>query len=318
MRRRDFLAALATTGPLAASLALSATGRTIIVPYGPGGLPDGLARVVARKLGDTGQVIVENKPGASGIIGAQYFISRPAVDGSTLFLVDNNTYAINAAVYPNLVYRPARDFMPVIQAIQGPMYLVVNAASGIKSVQELIAAAKAQPSRVMYGSPGSGTLHHLGMEQLAHLAGVKMTHVPYKGVTQATPALLAGDVSAMFAALTSVSAHVKAGTLRILAIGSAQRSALTPDVPTLAEAGIAGLEVGVNMGFAAHSGTPAAVIEQLNAEIGTVLKSPDVGAALQNYGVRIVGGSAAQFTSQLNADQESYRRLVRETNLKID
>lgn len=293
---------------------------TIVVPYGPGGLPDGLARVVGQKLSEnTGYaVIVENKAGASGILGAQYFLSKAAPDGNTMFLVDNNTYAINSAIYPNLPYNPSRDFAAVTQAIHGYMYLVANSATNIQSVRDLIATAKTRPGSINYGSPGNATLHHLGMEQLAQMAGVTLTHIPYKGVAQATPALLTGDIAVMFAALTSVSPHAKAGKLRILAVGSDQRSSLTPEIPTVAESGFSGFEVSTNMGFAVRAGTPKAVIERLNAEVVKVLRSPEVTSKIEAFGVKVVAGTSEQFAAQLNKDQAQYSRLVRETNLKVE
>jgi tripartite-type tricarboxylate transporter receptor subunit TctC len=314
------LAVVGHTGAHAQSQPPSQKPLYIIVPYGPGGLPDGLARVVGQKLSEnTGQqVIIENKPGASGIIGAQYFLSKASPDGNTLFVLDNNTYAINAAIYPNLVYNPTRDFAAVTQAIQGPMYLVTNSASEANSVQELITLAKNNPGRLNYGSPGNATLHHLGMEQLMLMSGVKMTHIPYKGVAQATPGLLAGDVTAMFASLTSVSQHAKAGKLKILAVGSTQRSSLTPDIPTVAESGFPGFEVAANMGFATHAAVPRPVIDRLNAELVKVLKSPEVASRLEAFGVKTVGSTPDQFAATIVRDKEAYTKLVRETHLKVD
>jgi tripartite-type tricarboxylate transporter receptor subunit TctC len=312
-------AVLAAAQPGAHAQATPQKPLHIVVPYGPGGLPDGMARVIGQKLSEnTGQqVVIENKPGGSGIIGAQYFLSKPA-DGNTLFVIDNNTYAINAAIYPNLPYNPGRDFATVAQAIQGPMYLVAHAGAEVNSVQDLVALAKNNPGRINYGSPGNATLHHLGMEQLALASGAKMTHIPYKGVAQATPGLLAGDVTAMFAALTSVTQHAKAGKLRILAVGSPQRSSLTPDVPSMTEAGFPGVEVAVNMGFATHAGAPRPMIDRLNAELLKVLKAPEVAARLEGFGVKVAGSTPEQFAAQLNQDKESYTRLVRQTNLKVD
>lgn len=324
VRRTISLAAMAAA-LLAAQVGAQAQAPSqkplhIIVPYGPGGLPDGMARIVGQKMAEnTGQsVIVENKPGASGIIGAQHFLSKAAPDGNMLFVVDNNTYAINAAIYPNLVYKPARDFVAVTQAIQGPMYLVANANAQVNSVHELIALAKANPVKTMYGSPGNATLHHLGMERLALMSGIKMTHIPYKGVAQATPGLLSGDVPFMWASLTSVASYAKAGRLRILAVGSTQRSSLTPDVPTVAESGFPGFEVAVNMGFAVPAGTPRAIVDRLNGELVKALKSPEVTAKLQSFGVKVVASSPDEFAAQLNRDTEAYTRLVQQTNLKVD
>ena len=290
----------------------------LIVPYGPTGLPDALARLTAQKTSEgLGQpIVIENKAGASGIIGAQQAAKSPA-DGYTLFLTDNNMYAINPAVYPDLPYNPTRDFTPITQAIQGHMFLVASPDAGAGSLKDLIAQAKARPG-MMYGSPGNATLHHLGMEQLKLVADVQMTHVPYKGVAQATPALLAGDVAVMFAALASVVSHAKAGKLRILAVGSSQRSALMPDVPTVAEAGYPGFEVGTSMGFAAPAGTPRPVIERLNGEMVKALKSAEVQAKMPALGVEVVANTPEQFAEQIRRDQEHYSRLVKRIGLKVE
>ena len=311
---------LATLMFSAAAFAQSYPSRPIrlVVPYGPVGLPDALARVVGQKVSETlgEQVVIDNKPGASGIIGAQV-AAKAAPDGYTLFQTDNNLYAINPAVYPKLPYNPSRDFTPVTQAVRGHMFLVANPALGVNSVQELIALANARPG-IMYGSFGNATLHHLGMEQLKLMAKVDLTHVPYKGAAQATPALLSGDVSVMFASLTSVAPLAKAGKLRILAVGSGQRSSIMPEVPTVAEAGFPGFEVGTSMGFAAPAGTPRPIIERLNAEFVKALKSPEVQAKMPALGVEVVANSPEQFAEQIRKDQEHYSRLVRQIGLKVD
>lgn len=311
---------LATLMFSAAAFAQSYPSRPIrlVVPYGPSGLPDVLARVVGQKVSETlgEQVVIDNKPGASGIIGAQV-AAKAAPDGYTLFQTDNNLYAINPAVYPQLPYNPSRDFAPVTQAVRGHMFLVANPALGVNSVQELIALANARPG-IMYGSPGNATIHHLGMEQLKLMAKVDLTHVPYKGVAQATPGLLSGDVSVMFVALTSVAPLAKAGKLRILAVGSGQRSSIMPEVPTVAEAGFPGFEVGTSMGFAAPAGTPRPIIERLNAEFVKALKSPEVQAKMPALGVEVVANSPEQFAEQIRKDQEHYSRLVRQIGLKVD
>jgi len=311
---------LATLMFCAAVFAQSYPSRPIrlVVPYGPSGLPDVLARVVGQKVSETlgEQVVIDNKPGASGIIGAQV-AAKAAPDGYTLFQTDNNLYAINPAVYPKLPYNPSRDFTPVTQAVRGYMFLVANPALGANSVQELIALANARPG-IMYGSFGNATLHHLGMEQLKLMAKVDLTHVPYKGAAQATPALLSGDVSVMFASLTSVAPLAKAGKLRILAVGSGQRSSIMPEVPTVAEAGFPGFEVGTSMGFAAPAGTPRPIIERLNAEFVKALKSPEVQAKMPALGVEVVANSPEQFAEQIRKDQEHYSRLVRQIGLKVD
>lgn len=290
----------------------------LVLPYGTIGLPDILARLVAAKMSESmGQpVIVDNKPGAGGSIAYQ-FAAKAAPDGHTVLLASDADYAITPALNPKLPYDPGRDFTTVTQAIRGTFFLVANSSLGVNSVQELIALAKTRPG-INYGSPGSGQTHHLAMAQFALIAGVNLTHVPYKGVAQATPALLSGDVSIMFVTLPSVLSHVKAGKLRILAAGSSQRSPLMPDVPTVAESGLPGFEIGLSMGFVVPAATPRAVIERLNAEFVKALKSPDTESRLVGLGMEVVAGTPEQFAEQLRKDQEHYPRLVRQIGLKID
>ncbi len=311
------LAALMLSG---ASFAQSFPSKPIrlVVPFGPVGMPDVLARLVAQKISDTTgqQVIVDNKPGAGGVIAAQ-FLAKAEPGGYTLILIENVTYAVNPALFPKLPYNPSRDFAPVTLAVRGPFFLVANPSLGVHSVQELIALAKTRPG-INYGSPGNGQQHHLTMEQFALMAGVSFTHVPYKGVLQATPALVAGDVSLMFLTLPSMAALAKAGKLRILAVTSAQRSLLMPEVPTVAEAGFAGFEAVFNMGFAAPAATPRAIVERLNTLFVDALKSPEVESKMLGFGVEMVAGTPEQFAEQIRKDQEHFARLVSQTGLKAD
>lgn len=311
------LALLMLAGP-ATSQGFPSKPVRVVLPYGTIGLPDILSRLVALKISDSsGQpVIVDNKPGAGGIIAYQ-FVAKAPPDGHTILLAADADYAITPALHAKLPYDPARDFTPVTQAIRGTYFLVANSALGVNSVQELIALAKARPG-INYGSPGSGQTHHLAMAQLAIMAGVELTHVPYKGVAQATPALLSGDVSVMFVTLPSVVSHVKAGKLRILAAGSSQRSPLMPDVPTVAESGLAEFEVGISMGFVVHAATPRALVEQLNAEIVKALKSSDTESRLVGLGMEMVAGTPEQFADKIRRDQAHYGKLVRQIGLKID
>lgn len=289
----------------------------LVVPYGPVGLPDALARLTSQKLAESlgQQVVVDNKAGASGIIGAQ-FAAKADPDGHTLFLYDNNIYAINPAVYQKLPY-DSRDFIPVSQSIRAHMFLVANPGIGVGTVQELVAYAKARPG-LTYGSPGNATIHHLAMEQLKKIAGLDMTHVPYKGTAQSIPGILAGDVQVMFVALTGAAPLAKSGKLRLLAAGSPERSALAPTVPTVAEGGFPGFQVESNMGYAVPAGTPRAVVARLSAELVKAFRSADVEAKMPAIGVEVVANSAEQFAEQVKKDQEYYVKLVRETNFKID
>ena len=324
--RRAFFAlaaALLLASPLvvpskALAQAYPARSVRLVIPYGPTGLPDALARLLAQRLSDAlgQQVVVDNKPGASGSIAAE-IAAKSAPDGYTLFLTDNNLYGINPAIFPKLPYKPERDFAPVTQAIRGAMFLVVNASLGVNTVQEFVALAKKRGD-INFGSPGNATLHHLGMAQLELLAGLKMTHIPYKGVAQATPALITGDVAVMFAALTSVAPHAKAGKLKILAVGAAQRSPLAPDIPSMTEGGFPAVEAGTSMGIAAPAGTPRPIIDRLNAELVKAIRAPEAEARFTAMGVEPVGNTPEQFAEQIRRDQEHYMRLVRDTGLKVE
>jgi len=289
-----------------------------VVPYGAGGAPDVMARVIGQRLGENvGQPgVVDNRPGANGIIAAEIVMKAPA-DGYTLFIADTGHVAINPSLYPTLPYDPLRDFAPVIHAISTPIFLAANAALPIRSVRELIDYAKAHPG-LNYGSPGSGTPHHLGMEQFKLLAQVNMTNIPYKGVAQSVPALMVGDVAVTFAALPSLAPHVKAGKVRLIAVGSANRTPLMPDLPTIAEAGLPGFVIKAEVGFLAPAGTPRDVIAKLNSEIAKVLAAPDVVQRLSALGIDTIGGTPQQYAESIRADMQSYAKLVKDARLRVD
>ncbi len=291
----------------------------MIVPYAPSGLPDLVARLVGQLISaDLGQqVLIDNRPGGSTVIGAGA-AAKAAPDGYTLFLADVNSFAITPFVLPNLPYDVLRDFAPIAEASRGQFFLIANPSLNAASVQELVALAKAQPGKINYASPGNATVHHLVMEQFKLMAGIALTHVPYKGVIQATPALLTNEASVMFNTLPSVITHVKAGKLRLLAAGSLQRSPAAPEVPTVAESGYPGFEVSSGTGFAAPAGTPRPVIDRLNSAINRALKTPGLLDKMSGFGQRVIGGTPEQFAEQIRKDQELYSKLIRAINLKLD
>jgi tripartite-type tricarboxylate transporter receptor subunit TctC len=290
----------------------------LVVPYGPAGLPDVLARLVATQMSKTiGQpIFVDNKPGAGGVIATQ-FVAKAAPDGHTLLLVSSGDFAIIPALRPG-TYDPVRYFTAVTEALRGSMFMVANSALGANSVQDLIALAKARPGAINYGSPGNGTTHHLSMEQFKLITKTNLVHVPYKGLAQASPALLSGEISVMFAALPALKPFVDSGQLRVLAVGSSQRSALMPDVPTVEESGLPGFEIGAGFGFVVPAGTPRSVIDRLNAEITKVLNTPEAKATFLALSYTPATGTPEQYAAQIRKYQEHYSRLVREIGLKID
>jgi len=290
-----------------------------VVPYAPGGLPDVMARLVAQKMGDgVGQsIVVENKPGASGIIAVDFVMKSPA-DGHTLLVGDIAQYALNPALRQNLQYEMLRDFAPVTQALRGPLFLMVNASSGVKTVKEFVALARAKPG-LPYGSSGNASIHQLAMEQLALANGLSLVHIPYKGVGQAVPALLAGDTVAMFVSPNSagIGGHVKAGKVNVLAVAYSQRWPQLPDVPTMAEAGYP-IEAVTNIGFFAPAGTPAPAIARLQGELVKALKSPEVEGRMPDLGAVVVAGSAEEFAARIRADQALYAKLTRQIKVAVD
>jgi tripartite-type tricarboxylate transporter receptor subunit TctC len=290
----------------------------VISPFGPSGSPDLIARVIAEAMSDDlGQrVVVENRSGGSGSI-AFAAGARASADGYTVILTSEGTHAVVPALYSNLSFNVLTDFSPVIYAAYGDMFLVVNSALGVKTLAEFVALAKSKPGVIRYGSPGLATIHHLGMARLTQMAGLDLPHVPYRGLVQGTPALLANEVSVMFATLASIAPHVQAGTLRILAVGSSERSTFQPNVPAISESGFAGFELPTNLGFLVPAGTPLPIIGRLNRSAAAALKSPRVIELAAKMAHQPHGGTPEDFTARIKTDQEIYRNLVRETGVKL-
>jgi tripartite-type tricarboxylate transporter receptor subunit TctC len=285
----------------------------LVVPFGPGGSPDVIARIVAESLSASlpKPVVIENKPGAGGVVAASSF-ARSAPDGYNLMLTSEGIYAVVPALNTNLSFNPKSDFQPVIHAARGDMFLAVNAKLGVKTMDEFIAYVKKNPG-LNYGSPGKATIHHLGMARIASLAGVAMTHVPYRSVMGALPDLLSNEVSAMFAALPVIAPYLQNGELRALAVGSLQRSSFLPDVPTLSESGFTNFQLPTNVGFVVPAKTSPEIVARLNKEISDALKSPRSISLLPTVGYEPAGGSPEEFQKRMDEDERIYRTLVRET-----
>jgi len=249
----------------------------LVVPFPPGGSTDLLARRIGEKLASAlGQpVIVDNKPGAGGTLGSDFVAKSPA-DGYTLLFGVTGSNAIAASLYPKLPYDPAKDFAPVSLVVSAPLVLTVNATSRYKSVADVIAYAKQNPERFSHGSPGSGTSMHLTGEMFAHATETKLTHVPYKGSAPALNDLMGGQIDAMFGDLLVVAPLVKEGKLRALAVSSAQRNPMLPEVPTLAEAGLTGFEALSWQGIFAPAATPAPVLARLSTEVVKAVRSDEL------------------------------------------
>ena len=308
--------ALALPGAAQAQAAYPSKPIKFIVPYSAGGLPDTVARIFAQRLTERlGQsVVVDNKPGANGVVAAQVLASSPA-DGYTFLVTDGSMFSINPAIYKNLSYEYKRDFMPVSLAARAPLYLAVHPKTGVNSLQEFITLAKAKPGSLNYGSSGIGSTHHLTMEAMKSALGIDVQHVPFKGSSQSVPALIGGQVDVAFSALPSLSGFVKDNRVKLLATNAAARSSTEPNVPAIAEV-IPGFDFAVIVGVLAPTGTPAAAIERISAEIAKVAKTPEVVQVLAKAGVDAVGGSAAEYGKAILDENERLAKAIKGAGIK--
>lgn len=290
----------------------------IVVVYAPGGGLDVVTRIVAdpltRRLGR--QVVVENRPGAAGNIGTEY-VSKATPDGYTL-MVTTNSHHINAFIYRNPGYDAGKDFAPVIQLTGAPSVIVTQPRSPLKSVRDLVNAARAQPGKLSYGTAGNGSPTHVAAEMFRSAAGIDIAHVPYKSAAQSHLDVIGGQIPLAMAALPAVMSHLQSGTLRAMAVTTVKRWAGLPDVPTIAESGYPGYSHVTWIAVFVPAATPRAIIERVNREIAGVLKTREVHERLMAIGAEPVGGSVADFTAMLKADYESVSKLVSRIGLKVD
>ena len=291
----------------------------LIVPFPPGGSTDIVGRVVAQKLSERlGQtVVVENRAGAGGTLGADVAAKAPA-DGYTLSIGTTSTHAVAAGAYSKLAYHPVRDFAPVSLVAVTPYLLVVNPQTGAKTLKELVALAKASPGKLNYGSAGIGSTTHLAMEMLKGTAQMDIVHVPYKGNAQTDLAVLANEIQTVFGSMPALLQHVKAGKLTPLAVGSAARSPALPEVPTVAEQGYPGFEVELWLGLFAPAGTPAPVIARLHREIVAIAAAADFKSAMEKNGAEAASNSPAQFLKMVGDEAERYTKVVKALGVKLD
>jgi len=289
-----------------------------IVPFPPGGSTDLLARVVGQKLTESWgqQVIVENRGGAGGTLGAAEAARAPA-DGYTL-LMGAIHHTIATSVYPKLPYDFQRDFAPITVVAIVPNVLVVNPAVPATSTKELIAYAKANPGKLTYGSAGMGTAHHLIGEVFNLRAGTEIVHVPYKGSAPAVADLIGGQVSIMYDTVASCLPHVKSGKLRPLAVATAKRSSALPDVPTIAESALPGFEVTTWFGALAPAKTSPEIVAKLNAEMVKILNMPDVRKRLLEAGAEPVGNAPEQMAAQIKRETEEFGKIVKQAKITVE
>jgi tripartite-type tricarboxylate transporter receptor subunit TctC len=290
-----------------------------IVPFPPGGTTDILGRIVAQKLQESwGQaVVVENRPGAGGAVGAEATARSPA-DGYTIMGGTISTHAINASVYAKLPYDPIKDFEAVTQLAQQPNMLVLHPSVPANNVAELIQLLKANPDKYTYSTAGNGTSTHLAGELFKSMSGTRMTHVPYKGSAPAIAGAMGGQVSMSFDNISSAYPPAKAGKLRAIAVTTAKRSAIAPEVPTIAEAGLAGYELGSWHGVFAPAGTPKEILQKLNAAIVKAIHAPDVTERLAALGVEPVGSSVEEFAAFVRAEVPKWAKVVKDAGARVE
>jgi tripartite-type tricarboxylate transporter receptor subunit TctC len=323
--RRLALAAVATAAA-ASLLPLTAGAQaypnkpiTIIVPFSAGGTTDILARIVGQALtAELGQsVVIDNRAGAGGNIGGQ-MAARAAADGYTLFMGTVGTHAINESLYKKMPFNPIKDFAPLTRVANVPNLLVAHPSQPFKTVQEMIAYAKANPGKLNFGSSGSGSSIHLSGELFKSMAKVDMVHIPYKGSAPAVNDLLGNQIAIMFDNMPSAISHVRAGKLRPIAVTTAKRSPELPDVPTIAEAGVPGYEATSWFGLFAPAKTPAPIVAQLNKAIVKVLNQPDVKQKIADQGGDIVSETPEQFAAFIKAETAKWGKVVKESGASVD
>lgn len=291
---------------------------TLIVPFPPGGTTDVLARALGFELGKSlgQQVIIESKPGAGATLGADY-VAKAKPDGYTL-LMGAVHHTIATSVYRKLPYDFQKDLTPITIVALVPNVLVINPQIPANNVKELVALAKASPGKFTYGSNGLGTAQHLIGAQFEQLAGVSMLHVPYKGSGPLATDLLGGQINMSFDTITPVLPHIKAGKMRALAVTTANRSPALPDVPTLAESGLTGFDLGTWFGVLAPAGTPPEIINRLYREMSKIIQSPDFKKRMDEIGANPVGNTPTQMAAQIKADTERFATLVKEAKVSLD
>ena len=326
MSSNDFLRVrrmllLATTASMACPAARAQSTRPlrIVVPFPPGGSTDILARAIGAKIGTAlGQtVIIDNKPGAGGSLGASE-VARAEPDGNTLLMGHIGTLAVNPALYPKLPYDPVKSFAPVAWVARVPNILVVSARSPVKTLADLVAQARAKPGHLTYSSGGNGSAAHIAFEYLKLQARFPMLHIPYRGTGPSVTDLMGGQVDATFTGSPVVLPHVRSGQLRALAVSSARRLPSLPDVPTVAESGFPGFDADQWYGVVAPAGTSAAVVARLNAEINKALQNPQVAQQLDGEGAVPVPGSPQAFGDLIAREIPRWAKVVQAGNVRVD
>jgi tripartite-type tricarboxylate transporter receptor subunit TctC len=291
----------------------------LIVPFPPGGATDIIGRTLAQKLvtqlGQT--VVVENRPGAGGTLGSGELL-KAAPDGYTILLGTTSTHSIAPWLYKNLGYTAEKDFTPISEVATATNVLVVSPNLQVADVRQLVALAKAQPDRLNYASSGNGTIVHLQSELFKLTSNTKITHVPYKGTALAMPDVMSGSVQMIFDSIVSALPHIKGGKVRALAVTSAKRSSLLPDVPTVIESGLPGYEVNTYFGLFAPANTPREIVDKLQSEVAKAVQSADVKERFSSQGAEPVGGTPAALATLMKSEAEKWKRVIEAANVRLD
>lgn len=291
----------------------------LIVGFPPGGSTDIVGRIVAQKLAERlgQQVIVDNRGGAGGTIGADV-AAKSAPDGYTLTVGTTSTHAVAAGAYSKLSYDPVRHFAPISLVAVTPYLLVVNPQVPANTLAELVALARSQPGKLNYASAGNGSTTHLAMEMLKDAAKINLVHIPYKGNAPADIAILANEVQAVFGSMPALLQNVKGNRLRALAVGTARRSPALPDVATVAELGYPGFEAALWLGILAPAGTPLPIVERLHRELAAIVATPDFRAQMDRNGAEPISNTPQQFAAMIRAEVERYGKVVKTVGIKLD
>ena len=290
-----------------------------VVPFPPGGGNDTIARLVGQQLATAlgQQVLIDNRPGAAGALGAQVAATAPA-DGYTIFLAGVGSHGLNPNLRKKLPYDAVKDFDAISLIASAPLLVVIHPSLPVRNVKELIALAKSKPGAINYASNGTGGSSHMAVELFEMMAGTKMIHVPYKGLSPALTELLSGEVQVMFSSAVAMLPQVKAGRLRAIAMTGGKRSAAIPDVPTVAESGLKGYETGSWYGVVAPAGTPKYAIDKLSAEVIRITKSPAITNKLVEEAVIPVGSTPAEFSAYIKSEIARWGKVIKQAGIKIE
>ena len=318
---RAVIAGFALALGIAPALAQNYPNKSIriLIAQAPGSASDTVSRVVANRLSEAlGQpIVVEARPGAGGALGTEA-AARSAPDGYTLFMGNNSTHGSNPALYPKLPYDAVNDFAPISRVASVPYVLVAHPSLAVSSVQELIALAKSQPGKINYASAGNGSTHQFCGELLKSSAGIDLVHIPYKGSPPGVTAVMAGEVSLMFANLADIGGQIRGGKVKPLAVTALKRAELFPNVPTMVEAGVADFEITSWFGLLAPAATPAPIVARLNAEMIKVLAREDVRSTLGAQGLNVASSSPEQFSAHIKSEIARFTRIARTAGIKAE